>query len=201
VGFSVSFISWCVAIIWTVSGLGGLTHWFWSRFIPAGDNQLWLHSVILDFAVPGYTPEPTYQSLEAAESVKYAIFGLILIVTLPWVTNGLLAMHRGAALSLMSSTKNEALARENTELSASRGAAVIAEDHSFRRLERDIHDGPQQRLIRCSTTSRAPRESLRSTLRAHANFWQVRHNNPKTHSMNCALYREALRPRSFRSEV
>jgi signal transduction histidine kinase len=148
VGFSVSFISWCVAIIWTVSGLGGLTHWFWSRFIPADDNQLWLHSVVLDFAVPGYTPESTYESLEAAESVMYAVFGLILIVTLPWVTNGLLAMHRGAALLLLSSTKNEALARENTELAASRGAAVIAEDHSLRRLEREIHDGPQQRLIR-----------------------------------------------------
>ena len=148
VGFSVSFISWCVAIIWTISGLGGLTHWFWSRFLPAGDNQLWLHSVILNFAVPGYSPESTYESLEAAESAMYAVFGLILIVTLPWVTNGLLAMHRGAALLLLSSTKNEALARENTELAASRGAAVIAEDHSLRRLERDIHDGPQQRLIR-----------------------------------------------------
>jgi signal transduction histidine kinase len=36
----------------------------------------------------------------------------------------------------------------NTELAASRGAAVIAEDHSLRRLKRDIHDGPQQRIIR-----------------------------------------------------
>jgi hypothetical protein len=112
VGFSVSFISWCVAIICTVSGLGGLTHWFWSRLIPAEDNQLWLHSVILDFAVPGYTPESTYASLEAAESVMYAVFGLISIVTMPWLTNGLLAMHRGAAWLLLSRIKNEALARE-----------------------------------------------------------------------------------------
>jgi signal transduction histidine kinase len=148
VGFSVSFTSWCVAIVWTVSGVGGLTHWFWSRFLPTDDDQLWLHSIILDFVVPTYTPGSTYQSLDAAESAMYAVFGLALVVTLPWVTNGLLAMHRGAALLLLSTTKSEALARENTELAASRGAAVIAEDHSLRRLERDIHDGPQQRLIR-----------------------------------------------------
>jgi signal transduction histidine kinase len=30
----------------------------------------------------------------------------------------------------------------------SRGAAIAAEGHSLRRLERDIHDGPQQRLVR-----------------------------------------------------
>jgi signal transduction histidine kinase len=34
------------------------------------------------------------------------------------------------------------------DLSQSRGAAISAEGHSLRRLERDIHDGPQQRLVR-----------------------------------------------------
>ena len=43
---------------------------------------------------------------------------------------------------------SEALQREVADLSASRGAAVAAEDQSLRRLERDIHDGPQQRLVR-----------------------------------------------------
>ncbi|WP_241089916.1 histidine kinase, partial [Pseudomonas viridiflava] len=40
------------------------------------------------------------------------------------------------------------LKREVAALGASRDAAVSAEDHSLRRLERDIHDGPQQRLVR-----------------------------------------------------
>ena len=34
------------------------------------------------------------------------------------------------------------------QLAAARGAAVQAEDAALRRLERDIHDGPQQRLVR-----------------------------------------------------
>ena len=42
----------------------------------------------------------------------------------------------------------EALEHEVAQLAASRGAAVQAEDASLRRLERDIHDGPQQRLVR-----------------------------------------------------
>ena len=35
-----------------------------------------------------------------------------------------------------------------TELTQSRSAAGEAETHTLRRLERDLHDGPQQRLVR-----------------------------------------------------
>ena len=40
------------------------------------------------------------------------------------------------------------LKREVEALGVSRDAAITAENHSLRRLERDIHDGPQQRLVR-----------------------------------------------------
>ena len=40
------------------------------------------------------------------------------------------------------------LAAEVRAEAAARGAAVQAEDAALRRLERDIHDGPQQRLVR-----------------------------------------------------
>ncbi|HEY8590813.1 MAG TPA: sensor histidine kinase, partial [Naasia sp.] len=43
---------------------------------------------------------------------------------------------------------SEDLRERVTGLQASRAAAVSAEDTALRRLERDIHDGPQQRLVR-----------------------------------------------------
>jgi signal transduction histidine kinase len=148
VGFAVSLFSWCVAVVWAVSGLGGITHWFWARFIPVEGEQFWLHNQILGFAIPGYSPATNYDELFAAEGALYAVLGVIMLITLPWVTNGLVALHQGAARLLLSESTHEVLVRENVDLAASRGSAVIAEDHSLRRLERDIHDGPQQRLIR-----------------------------------------------------
>ena len=49
---------------------------------------------------------------------------------------------------MLGAFRSYALQREVLDLSASRGAAASAEGHSLRRLERDIHDGPQQRLVR-----------------------------------------------------
>lgn len=56
--------------------------------------------------------------------------------------------HWAAAAALLSPGRTALLREEVAALAASRGAAVQAEDRSLRRLERDIHDGPQQRLVR-----------------------------------------------------
>lgn len=70
------------------------------------------------------------------------------MVTLPFITRGLVVLNDVIARGLLGAWRSEALQREVADLDASRGAAVAAEDVSLRRLERDIHDGPQQRLLR-----------------------------------------------------
>ncbi|WP_223690347.1 sensor histidine kinase [Leifsonia poae] len=57
-------------------------------------------------------------------------------------------LHHGIAQGVLGAWRSDALEREVADLSASRGAALVAEDQALRRLERDLHDGPQQRLIR-----------------------------------------------------
>ena len=49
---------------------------------------------------------------------------------------------------MLSAFRSEELSEQVADLSASRTAAVAAEGTALRRLERDIHDGPQQRLVR-----------------------------------------------------
>jgi signal transduction histidine kinase len=64
------------------------------------------------------------------------------------VFRGLTLLHDVIGRGMLGAWRSEALEVEVAQLSASRGAAVQAEDASLRRLERDIHDGPQQRLVR-----------------------------------------------------
>jgi signal transduction histidine kinase len=145
INFAVSAISWMITVFWFSVALGGVSYWFWSRFLPASDHNdasvtrsvFWLFG---DRATDG-----RYDSLDP---LFYFLIGLIFLGTLPFVTRGLVAMHQGIALALLGAFRSEALEREVIGLTESRGAAIAAEGHSLRRLERDIHDGPQQRLVR-----------------------------------------------------
>lgn len=141
----ISILSWSVTITWLATGLGGSTYWFWSRWTPDRGRDFWLHEVVLNWMVPGSTAglDP-----RLGENLFELVVGLIFLVTLPFITRGLTLMHQGVARGLLGAWPSEALQRQVADLSASRGAAVAAEDHSLRRLERDIHDGPQQRLVR-----------------------------------------------------
>ncbi|WP_448812220.1 sensor histidine kinase [Agromyces bauzanensis] len=141
----VSIFTWGVTVAWTAVALGGTTGWIWQRFIPESDRGLWLHDVILDWVFPGNTFEidPI-----VGERVFEFILGLVFLLLLPFVFRGLTLLHDVIARGLLGAWRSEALEVEVAQLAASRGAAVQAEDASLRRLERDIHDGPQQRLVR-----------------------------------------------------
>jgi signal transduction histidine kinase len=80
--------------------------------------------------------------------VLYFLLGALLLAALPFLTRAFSWAHWGAAKALLGSWPSEALARQVQTLSEAQGAASSAEGHSLRRLERDIHDGPQQRLVR-----------------------------------------------------
>jgi len=82
------------------------------------------------------------------EGVAYTVLGLLFAFLLPFVTRGLSWAHWGLARLMLGSFRDEELERQLAGAQASRAAAVSAEDTALRRLERDIHDGPQQRLVR-----------------------------------------------------
>jgi signal transduction histidine kinase len=78
----------------------------------------------------------------------YAVLGLVFALTLPFVVRAmaLLEAQFGRALLTLRAGTQAQIGR----LSEGRDAAVAAEAVALRRLERDIHDGPQQRLVRLS---------------------------------------------------
>jgi signal transduction histidine kinase len=79
--------------------------------------------------------------------------GLVLLFTLPLVTRACVAVQAGLGQALlwdMSALHRRirGLEQERDSARAQTVAAVSAEVTALRRLERDIHDGPQQRLVR-----------------------------------------------------
>ena len=149
INYTVSLISWTIAITWTAVGLGGVSYWFWSQFIPQGNNpwnlSRWLFTVFGDRSVDWAARGLDWWMLD---NLIELAFGIVCLVTLPFITHGLVLLHQVIARGVLGPFASDALRREVSSLSASRGAAVSAEGHSLRRLERDIHDGPQQRLVR-----------------------------------------------------
>ncbi|WP_203579597.1 sensor histidine kinase [Microbacterium hibisci] len=139
----ISTISFVLTVVWLSVGVGGLTYWFWGVFLPRGDGGAWGHYV--DDALPwlfgGW-------SGWAVEVVLYLVAGILFTFTMPWVLGGLARGHHAVAQGMLGRWSSDELAAEVRAEAAARGAAVHAEDVALRRLERDIHDGPQQRLVR-----------------------------------------------------
>lgn len=140
----ISTISFTLTTVWLSVGLGGLTYWFWGAFIPRGDDRGdWGQYVseALPWMFGGW-------SSWGVEVVLYLVAGIVFTFTMPWALGGLARGHHAVAEGMLGRWRSDDLAAEVRAEAAARGAAVHAEDVALRRLERDIHDGPQQRLVR-----------------------------------------------------
>ncbi|WP_228479527.1 sensor histidine kinase [Microbacterium atlanticum] len=141
-----STVSFALTIVWLSVGLGGLTYWFWGMFLPReardGDGD-WGRYVadVVPWLFGGW-------SSWGVEVVLYLLAGIVFTITMPWVLGGLARAHHAVAAAMLGRWSSDDLAAEVRAESAAREAAVHAEDVALRRLERDIHDGPQQRLVR-----------------------------------------------------
>ncbi|MFC6344051.1 sensor domain-containing protein, partial [Nocardioides hankookensis] len=134
VGLVTGTFAFGVTLVWWVAAGTGLTYWFWQHWVPAGDDEEGLAS-LLGFGT-GRTPE----------SLANLALGAILLFTLPFAVRLVTTIHASLAWVLLSSRAD--LQHEVARVEDSRDAARVAEAESMRRLERDIHDGPQQRLVR-----------------------------------------------------
>ncbi len=133
INFILSTITFSLALAWVFGGLGGVTYWFWSQWLPEpSDSGL---AALLGY--PGRFADVTLNS----------VLGAVLLITTPLMLRGLVRLHGAAAYALLVD-ETPALRQQVSELTQSRSAAGEAEVHTLRRLERDLHDGPQQRLVR-----------------------------------------------------
>lgn len=138
VSFTFRTAAFCVLITWLPVIPGGLTQWFWMRFLPAGEVTL-AELIGLDRLL-GVDPQ-------TAESWLGFVYGLGFLLLLPFVSRFLAATDAMMSRALLTNEKT-ALRARSAELAASRAQVVSEEAQTLRKIERDLHDGPQQRLIR-----------------------------------------------------
>jgi signal transduction histidine kinase len=81
------------------------------------------------------------------EAILALLIGAVLLVPLSIVINLLAALHGEVAKRLLARSTEEILTERVEELTESRSAVMKAMHLERRRIERDLHDGAQQRLV------------------------------------------------------
>ncbi|HEY6623359.1 MAG TPA: sensor domain-containing protein [Acidimicrobiales bacterium] len=78
--------------------------------------------------------------------------GVVLLFVAPWVTRALATIDLALARVMLGPSRRDRLSTEVTRLSVSRARVVDATDAERRRIERDLHDGVQPRLVSLAIT-------------------------------------------------
>jgi signal transduction histidine kinase len=84
-----------------------------------------------------------------------------LLLAAPWVALGVANADAAAARRLLGPGRAEELAERVETLARSRAELVAAADAERRRIERDLHDGAQQRLVSLAMTLGMAREAFK----------------------------------------
>ncbi len=87
------------------------------------------------------------QVTSAGQAVPYALAGLVLLPAVPWLLAVLAGAHGALARALAAGDAGARLHAELTEVRKSRARLADAFEAERRRIERDLHDGAQQRLV------------------------------------------------------
>jgi signal transduction histidine kinase len=93
------------------------------------------------------SPQTLPRLLDIPVDVYLTAAGIAGLMAAPWVTAGVLALDARAARALLGPSRAEELEHRVEQLAQTRAGVVDAADAERRRLERDLHDGTQQRLV------------------------------------------------------
>ncbi|WP_242886866.1 sensor histidine kinase [Actinomadura litoris] len=86
--------------------------------------------------------------------------GVVLLAVTPWVAAGVRRLDARAAAALLGPDRASELERRVEDLAGKRADVVDAADIERRRIERDLHDGAQQRLVSLALHLGLARETL-----------------------------------------
>ncbi|WEH15904.1 sensor histidine kinase [Streptomyces sp. VNUA24] len=167
--FPWSVFSFVVAVTFWTYGWAMLTYplWFWVFPVWAGQDGLQLygdetHSVYLD---------------NPFEVTMTALVGLLFTMASPWIVRGLTTVDRVMVGALLGPSR---LGARVVELESDRGVVVDTAAADLRRIERDLHDGAQARLVALAMDLGLAKEKLAEDPRAAAVMVDSAHGEVKT---------------------
>ncbi|WP_405138455.1 sensor histidine kinase [Nocardia sp. NBC_01388] len=138
--------TWGITVIWVCAAAVGTLYPLFGWLTPDYPDSQGLADLL---GLHGLAPNIIVNTL----------LGLAFAATTPPVLRGLAIVQTGVARALLTNEK-AALRARTEQLTVSRSAAVQAEAQTLRRVERDIHDGPQQRLVRLTMDLEAARRRM-----------------------------------------
>jgi signal transduction histidine kinase len=106
--------------------------------------------------------------------------GAVAVFLVPWICAGLARAEGGLARGLLGPTARARLRTRVDELSTTRAAAADAQATELRRIERNLHDGAQARLVAVSMDLGRAREKLASDPDAARELVETAHEETKT---------------------
>jgi signal transduction histidine kinase len=121
--------------------------------------------VLLPFYV-GAMPDDTahfwlFDVTQGPGAIAISLVGVgLLAVVAPWITVLLARLDVVASRWLLAPRRRDVLGEQVSKLNASRAAAVDSAEAERRRIERDLHDGAQQRLVALAMDLGTARERL-----------------------------------------
>ncbi|GAA2584383.1 sensor histidine kinase [Actinomadura fulvescens] len=86
--------------------------------------------------------------------------GVLLLLAAPWLARTVTRLDTRAGVALLGPSRAEELERKVEDLAEKRASVVDAADLERRRIERDLHDGAQQRLVSLAMNLGLARETL-----------------------------------------
>ena len=138
----VAFTLWAVALTFL-----SVPIWWLMGDVPPG------LTTVLDGSFPGSAAISAVLRVVPSTGALVAIVaisGVLLIPIAAAVSRGLMALHRAVVSGLLCVSEQRALEERVATLETSRRAVLDVEASELRRIERDLHDGAQQRLVMLS---------------------------------------------------
>jgi signal transduction histidine kinase len=121
-----------------------------------------LHFWVSPLLPPGPLNNGAWPFQAVPEALGATAVGLVLAGVAPWLPIGAVAAHGWLARSLMRPSRGDQLAERVQVLTQRRDRALDVASLERRRIERDLHDGAQQRLVALALDLGMARRKLES---------------------------------------
>jgi signal transduction histidine kinase len=156
VRFPLAIATFVFTVTFWAYTLAALTYGIWWRFLPAqrgADGRMHRGASLWNTGTSDYFIDTWPRILVTAA------IGVVLLWLTPWIVRGFVSLDRMLGRALLGPVS---VSQRVRDLEASRTDAVNVSNEQLRRIERDLHDGTQARLVALAMNLGQAKEDLAS---------------------------------------
>ncbi|MDJ1133725.1 sensor histidine kinase [Streptomyces iconiensis] len=171
-----ALFSFTASLFFWLYGWGLFLYPLWQWIIPSYAHKAPMQISDNGLTIGAPTDPDAWVLNDAAGTTLVAAFGLLLVLVTPWIVRGLVQIDKLLVLGLLGPSS---LATRVWELESDRGVVVDTAAADLRRIERDLHDGAQARLVALAMELGLAKEKLLEDPQAGARMVDDAHGEVK----------------------